>query len=159
MPELPEVETICRGFAKKTRLVDCTFLKVTVGEKPLLWQSSTETDLKDWVEGRRLDRLERHGKHLLFYLEGGVILRIHLGMTGRLCLKTPPLDYDPYIRLTFRIDDKDKPFWVFHDVRRFGQVRVFPPGDDPLENIGPEPFSQEVTSKWLSNQAQGSPAN
>ncbi len=154
MPELPEVETICRGFAPQ--LVDRSFLEVTVGEKPLLRQSSTEKDLKERVEGKRLSRLERHGKYLLFCLEGGATLRIHLGMTGRLCLESRPLTNDSYIRLTFLLDDKEKPYLLFHDVRRLGQVRVFQPGDDPLENIGPEPFSQEVTNNWLANQAEGS---
>jgi formamidopyrimidine-DNA glycosylase len=45
----------------------------------------------------------------------------------------------------------------FQDTRRFGQVLVFPPGEDPppLARVGPEPFSRKVTPAWLAEQARG----
>ncbi len=83
MPELPEVEVIRQGLAP--RLVGRRFLAVHKGEKKLRRESSL-LRLQRLVVGRRLTALKRRGKYLLFQLEGGATLVIHLGMTGRLLL-------------------------------------------------------------------------
>lgn len=35
------------------------------------------------LDGRRLDGIDAHGKNLVFHFEGGVVLRAHLGASGR----------------------------------------------------------------------------
>jgi len=152
MPELPEVEVIRRGLVPV--LVGRRFLAVKVGAKRLRQQSSPQ-ELRRWVLGRRLESLRRRGKYLLFDLEGGVTLLIHLGMTGRLLagpLPSPPL---PHVHLVFQLEGGLDLF--FQDIRRFGQVLVFPPGVDPppLAQVGAEPFSRKVTPAWLLEQARG----
>ncbi|MCK9376170.1 MAG: bifunctional DNA-formamidopyrimidine glycosylase/DNA-(apurinic or apyrimidinic site) lyase [Syntrophobacterales bacterium] len=152
MPELPEVEVIRRGLAPL--LEGRRFLGLEVGDKRLRQQSTPE-ELRRWVVGHRLVKLERRGKYLRFDLEGGATLLIHLGMTGRLLagpLPTPPL---PHIHLVFQVEGGINLY--FQDVRRFGQVLVFPPGvkPAPLEQVGAEPFSPEVTAAWLLAQARG----
>ena len=87
MPELPEVEVIRRGLAPV--LVGRRFLAVQVGAQRLRQQSSPQ-ELRRWLLGRRLEGLRRRGKYLVFDLEGGVTLLIHLGMTGHLLLGPPP---------------------------------------------------------------------
>jgi formamidopyrimidine-DNA glycosylase len=152
MPELPEVEVIRRGLAPL--LVGRRFLAVQVGDKRLRQQSSPQ-ELRRWVPGRRLDNLRRRGKYLLFDLEGGVTLLIHLGMTGRL-LAGPPLSPPlPHVHLVFQMDGGLD--LVFQDIRRFGQALVFPPGvaPPPLARVGAEPFSRKVTPAWLAEQARG----
>jgi formamidopyrimidine-DNA glycosylase len=174
MPELPEVEVIRRGLAP--RVAGRLFLDVVVGDKPLRRQSPP-AELRRWLIGRRIVRLERRGKHLLFHLEGGPTLLIHLGMTGRLLLlpasasgfsltenrkpKTenginpPPSPALPHVHLQFRLDGGL--ILAFQDARRFGQVEVFPPGEVPaqLAQVGREPFSRSVTAQWLASQAEG----
>jgi formamidopyrimidine-DNA glycosylase len=151
MPELPEVEVIRRGLAP--RLVGRRFLTVAVGDKALRQASSPE-DLARWLPGRRLEGLTRRGKYLVFRLEGGVTLLIHLGMTGRLLLGVPR-HHEPHVHLFFTLEDGLT--LAFQDVRRFGQVLVFPPGAPPapLEQVGREPFSRRVTPEWLAEVAQG----
>jgi len=152
MPELPEVEVIRRGLAPV--LMGRRFLAVKVGAKRLRQQSSP-AELRRWVPGRRLEGLRRRGKYLLFDLEGGVTLLIHLGMTGRLLtgpIPSPPL---PHVHLVFQLEGGLQ--LSFQDTRRFGQVLVFPPGVDPppLAQVGAEPFSRHVTPAWLAEQARG----
>ena len=152
MPELPEVEVIRRGLVPL--LVGRRFLAVSMGHKRLRQQSSLE-ELRRWVKGRRLDNLRRRGKYLLFDLEGGATLLIHLGMTGHLLAgphPSPPLDH---VHLVFQIEGGLD--LLYQDVRRFGQVLVFPPGvtPAPLAQVGAEPFSRKVTPAWLLEQAQG----
>ncbi len=152
MTELPEVEVIRRGLAP--RLVGQRFLAVTVSGKPLRQQSPL-SELQAWLPGRQLIRLRRRGKYLLFVLEGGVTLLIHLGMTGRLLMGPhPDLTTLPHVHLKFTLENGLEV--VFQDVRRFGQVLVFPPGKHvrPLDQVGREPFSRTVTPAWLAAQAE-----
>jgi formamidopyrimidine-DNA glycosylase len=152
MPELPEVEVIRRGLAPL--LVGRRFLAVQVGSKRLRQQSSSQ-ELRHWLVGRRLESLRRRGKYLVFNLEGGATLLIHLGMTGRLLTGPIPSPPPPHVHLVFRMEGGLDLF--FQDVRRFGQVLVFPPGVDPppLAQVGAEPFSRKVTPAWLAEQARG----
>jgi formamidopyrimidine-DNA glycosylase len=152
MPELPEVEVIRRGLVP--RLVGRRFLGVTVGEKRLRQQSPPQ-ELRRWLSGRLLTKLRRRGKYLVFDLEGGVTLLIHLGMTGRLLVAEPPCPALPHIHLKFQMEGGLE--LLYQDVRRFGQVLVFPPGvaPGPLAAVGVEPFSRKLTAAWLFDQARG----
>jgi formamidopyrimidine-DNA glycosylase len=152
MPELPEVEVIRRGL--EPVLVGRRFLAVHMGDKRLRQQSSLRT-LRRWIPGRRLLSLRRRGKYLLFDLEGGATLLIHLGMTGRLLIGAPPSPSLPHVHLVFQLEEGLE--LLFQDTRRFGQVLVFPPGVEPppLAQVGAEPFSRQVTPAWLARQAQG----
>ncbi len=152
MPELPEVEVIRRGLAPL--LKGRRFLAIQVGKQRLRQQSSPR-ELRRWVLGRRLESLRRRGKYLVFHLEGGVTLLIHLGMTGRLLTGPPPSPPLPHVHLVFQLEGGLDLF--FQDTRRFGQVLVFPPGADPtpLAQVGAEPFSRKVTPAWLLAQARG----
>jgi formamidopyrimidine-DNA glycosylase len=152
MPELPEVEVIRRGLIPL--LVGRRFLTVKAGDKHLRQQSPLQ-ELKRWVQGRRLVNLRRRGKYLLFDLEAGVTLLIHLGMTGRLLAGPPTSPAPDHIHLTFQIEGGLN--LLYQDVRRFGQVLVFPPGvtPAPLALVGAEPFSRKVTQAWLFKRAQG----
>jgi formamidopyrimidine-DNA glycosylase len=151
MPELPEVEVIRRGLAPV--LVGRRFLAVQVGANRLRQQSSPQ-ELRRLIPGRRLESLRRRGKYLLFDLEGGVTLLIHLGMTGRLLAGPPPSPPLPHVHLVFHLEGGLDLF--FQDVRRFGQVLVYPPGEvpPPLAQVGAEPFSRKVTPAWLLEQAR-----
>lgn len=151
MPELPEVEVIRRGLAP--RLVGRRFLSVQVGDRRLRQASSPE-DLARWLAGRRLVSLRRRGKYLIFHLEGEVRLLVHLGMTGRLLLGDP-FHQELHVHVVFTLEGGLT--LAFQDVRRFGQVLVYPPGQPllPLANVGREPFSRRVTAEWLAATARG----
>ncbi|MHB8069391.1 MAG: bifunctional DNA-formamidopyrimidine glycosylase/DNA-(apurinic or apyrimidinic site) lyase [Desulfobaccales bacterium] len=151
MPELPEVEVILRGLAP--RLQNRRILAVAVGEKRLRRESSPG-EFTRWLPGRSILDLERRGKYLLFHLEGGVTLLMHLGMTGRLLLRPAASPALPHAHLLFQLEGGLQ--LVFQDVRRFGQALVFPPGvaPAPLSQVGREPFSRQVTPRWLAQEAR-----
>ncbi len=152
MPELPEVEVIRRGLS--ACLVGRRFLRVAVGEKSLRRQSPAG-ELERWLLGRRLVALRRRGKYLLFALEDGGTLLVHLGMTGHLLLRPERLPNLPHVHLSFQLEGGHN--LIYQDVRRFGQVLVFPPGTapPPLAEVGREPFSRGATPQWLGAQARG----
>jgi formamidopyrimidine-DNA glycosylase len=152
MPELPEVEVIRRGLAPV--LVGHRFAGVRLGRHRLRRQSGL-LEFDRWVVGRTLEAITRRGKYLLFHLEGKATLLVHLGMTGRLLLGPGGDKPAPHVHLTFRFDDGV--LLRFQDVRRFGQILVFPPGQypEPLDTLGLEPFSQRATPAWLLSLARG----
>jgi formamidopyrimidine-DNA glycosylase len=67
MPELPEVETIARGLDK--RVAGDTVESVWIGsrQQPL---KSPAGDIASALEGKRIVRVHRAGKHIVFDLEG-----------------------------------------------------------------------------------------
>jgi formamidopyrimidine-DNA glycosylase len=77
-------------------------------------------------------------------------------MTGRLLVGPPTVQKGlPHIHLKFAFEDGQE--MLFQDVRRFGQVLVFPPKAPvpPLLQAGREPFSRTVTPAWLAATARG----
>lgn len=139
-----------------SRLVGRRFVQVSVGEKSLRRQSPAR-ELKRWLVGRKIMDLSRRGKYLIFALEGGATLLVHLGMTGHLLLGSEdrPLPPLPHVHLFFQVEGGLE--LIYQDVRRFGQVLIYPPGvePDPIKEVGREPFSREVTPRWLASRARG----
>ena len=66
MPELPEVETIARGLAK--RVVGDVIESVWLGSKPEPLKSSAQ-EIATTLEGARIQSVRRVGKHIVFDLE------------------------------------------------------------------------------------------
>jgi formamidopyrimidine-DNA glycosylase len=91
-------------------------------------------------------------------------LVIHLGMTGALSFgSAPDVDGDPYLRAWWRLEATDgrngpapEETLLFHDVRRFGRIRVVTAGEyhgiPALAAAGPEPFDPDLDGKllWLN---------
>jgi formamidopyrimidine-DNA glycosylase len=67
MPELPEVETIARGLAK--RVTGDVIESVWLGSKPQTFKSRP-AEIAAALEGRRISEVRRMGKHIVFELEG-----------------------------------------------------------------------------------------
>jgi len=138
MPELPEVETVARDL--RTLLVGRTLVGLTRSRKAL-----RQSWLKAWeakLARRRVEAIHRRGKWLLVELDGGAVLLVHLGMTGRFTVVAPAADVEPHTHLVFRLDNEHE--LRFRDARRFGSVTYFP--DRPsweaflAPRLGPEPW-------------------
>lgn len=84
MPELPEVEAYLDAL--RPRIVDRTLEAVRVRSPSLL--RTVDPPLRD-AFGRRVTRLERLGKRLVWWLEGDLALVIHLMVSGRLQERKP----------------------------------------------------------------------
>ncbi len=154
MPELPEVETIRRqleGVLGGRRVTEA-------GSHP----SAKFTPARD-VTGARLLTAGRRGKFLLLGTDDGRELVIHLGMTGALSFHpSPDVDADPHLRAWWRLapadgqDGQATETLLFHDVRRFGRIRVVLAGAyqgiPALAAAGPEPFDPDLDGRqlWLN---------
>ena len=156
MPELPEVETIRRQLEPK--LIDAAI--VDAGAH---WSAKFMPALD--AVGTEIVGARRRGKYLLLTLDpgadGGPLreLVVHLGMTGRLAVHEPgsglALDdpaTEPHLRAWWRLDDGR--VLTFHDIRRFGRIRVVVKGDysdiPTLHALGPEPWDPDFNGKHLA---------
>ncbi|MBN1470309.1 MAG: bifunctional DNA-formamidopyrimidine glycosylase/DNA-(apurinic or apyrimidinic site) lyase [Syntrophaceae bacterium] len=74
MPELPEVETLCRQLRKK--ICGRPILASEVYDEKLAGIKNTK--------GRNVSAVERRGKTINVFLNNGNLISIHLRMTGRL---------------------------------------------------------------------------
>src|SRR5271166_4655860 len=85
MPELPEVETVVRGLARALTGKRLTRLELA---RPDL-RSAFPKGLAQRLENRRVERFARRAKYILMQVEGGGVLILHLGMSGRLIIAPP----------------------------------------------------------------------
>ncbi len=141
MPELPEVETVRRALE---RTIKGRSIESVAVFHPRMIQGDLE-HFRNLVEGRRIERLSRRGKYLLFIL-GEVAMLSHLRMEGKYYLKpagTPPEKHE---HVVFTFTDG----WAlhYHDVRKFGTFEAVPMHsleDVPaLKKLGPEPAELDL---------------
>jgi len=129
MPELPEVENVVRSLrphVELRRILDARFLSpLAAGGRP--------DQLAACLAGRRIERLRRLGKFLVFDLDQGV-MTIHLRMTGQLLAAAHP---GPHTRLILEFD---RGALLFDDIRQFGRVTWSPDLPPNVAALGPEPF-------------------
>ena len=124
MPELPEVETIARGVDERLRgdRIETTWFS----EKPEPFKSSPQLMAKE-LPGRRIDRVHRVGKHIVFDLADrpgvpGLQWIVHLGMTGRLLVADPATPVPPHTHGILHLASGRELRFV--DPRRFGRMAL-----------------------------------
>ncbi len=146
MPELPEVETLRREL--EPRLTGRTIV-----ESGSHW-STKFTPAVEAIDAT-IAEVDRRGKFLLLRLVDQRELIVHLGMTGTLSFRAAlPDPDDSYLRAWWRLAesaDAEAETLLFHDVRRFGRIRIVRTGDytsiPTLHHAGPEPWDPALTPK------------
>lgn len=155
MPELPEVEVTRRALAPyvEGRLVR----SVQVRDRRLRWPIPAR--LSATLSGRRLLRLDRRGKYLLWRFAHGTLIS-HLGMSGswRLYLTVPP---PPGVHAHADIEFTGRRTARLTDPRRFGALLWHPRvrGDVTahplLAHLGKEPFEEDFDAAFLHTATRG----
>ena len=140
MPELPEVETVARDL--RGRIVGASIVDAsTFWDRTL--RGTSPVEFVSGVAGRRIEGVSRRGKQVVIELSGDAFLTIHLKMTGQLFVVPQGGPPDPYVRLLLELDDGRE--IRFRDIRKFGRVGLYVPGDDPFVAVGPEPLDDAFT--------------
>jgi formamidopyrimidine-DNA glycosylase len=152
VPELPEVETIRRQLAPLLEGRVITALEIS---DPRWCAPLDPGALRDAVEGRRVEALQRRGKYFIWALEDDVFLLGHLRMTGTLLYDPPP--GAPYERVRFALDDGHE--LRFCDPRRFGtgELAIGVEARDAFldARLGIEPQGDALTGASLRALARG----
>ena len=149
MPELPEVETTCRGIAP--HIVGRTVREAIVREPRLRWPVPAK--LNRLISGARFLSVSRRAKYCLLVTERGTLM-VHLGMSGSLRIMpadTPPLFHD---HIDVVLDDGR--CLRYHDPRRFGSFHWLESQQHPLlDHLGPEPLSDTFNGAYLYERSRG----
>ncbi|HAA92163.1 MAG TPA: DNA-formamidopyrimidine glycosylase [Rhodospirillaceae bacterium] len=154
MPELPEVETVCAGLRPA---LEGQRLENVIQRRPDLrfpFPDNFTTDLT----GRRVQSVRRRAKFILIHLDGGLVLMIHLGMSGRMILfpaNPPPPGRHDHVEFLAENGTTIR----FSDVRRFGFMDLIPienlDSHPMLRELGPEPLSEEFNVEMLNDKLHG----
>jgi formamidopyrimidine-DNA glycosylase len=125
MPELPEVETIARGLAK--RVTDDVIESVWLGSHPQPLKS-TAHEIAAVLDHTRIVAVRRMGKHIVFDLAKKKARApkaqwiVHLGMTGRLQVCEPGAEILKHTHAIVKLASGRELRFV--DPRRFGRLSV-----------------------------------
>ncbi len=154
MPEMPEVETIRRTLTDKVtgkRIVAVDMLL------PRLVKWPAPEEFQAVVTDTVITRLDRRGKYLLFYLDNGRVMVVHLRMTGRLCFVTPGTPPDRFTRIVFNLEGGNA--LLYADSRTLGTLYALPADElwriSGLATLGPEPLSAEFTPEYFRESIAG----
>jgi formamidopyrimidine-DNA glycosylase len=154
MPELPEVETTCRGitpYVKKQQVEH-----VVVRQASLRWP--VPRNIKQKLKDQTIQDVRRRAKYLLFKTDTGHLI-IHLGMSGSLRMVDNNIAANKHDHIDIIFPNKTL---RFHDPRRFGAVlwtSKDPAQHKLLKNLGPEPLSDKFTGEHLHQLAHGKKIN
>ncbi len=139
MPELPEVETVCRGLSKE--ILGNTFT-MAANLRPNLRIPFPE-NFSSLIEGKKIKSIKRRSKYILINLDDSTTMIVHLGMSGKLVIYNNfQNSRQKHDHAVFRFDNNKE--MVFNDPRRFGLITIS--NTNSLEqnaliaNLGPEPL-------------------
>lgn len=147
MPELPEVETVCRSL--RPHLLGRTVEQVIVLEHRLRIPVRSE-DLRR-LAGKRVNAIRRIAKYILLELSGDTVWLFHLGMSGKLICapaRSPRRKHDHIVAMLGGGVELR-----YHDPRRFGLSLVAQGGTvselPQLRQLGIDPFDPALSADYL----------
>ena len=151
MPELPEVETVCRALSKVIK--NSTIKKIEFYRKDLRWQ--VKNNLEVTLKNNIFIDPYRRGKYILIPTNTDKIFLIHLGMSGQIRIKKKDI-VQKHDHMRMIVENNNKHFVVtYNDSRRFGYIDLFKKKELRehflLSKIGVEPLGRELTTEYLQN--------
>lgn len=153
MPELPEVETVCRGLNQVTSGLTITGAKILLPrtlaypESPFIFEQE--------IKSEKIVKWHRRGKYLLAELSHSW-LGVHLRMTGQLLWVKTDSQLQKHTRVRLFFNDNQELRFV--DTRTFGKFWWLPNNLDPetiitgLLKLGTEPFSEDFSDEYLKKK-------
>lgn len=169
MPELPEVETVCRGLAP--HLEGRRIFRVVQRRPDLRFPFPDNFPAR--LEGRRIEKIDRRSKYILIRLEGDLHWMVHLGMSGRFTVNPKPGDRassgqmghnsgwelaGKHDHVTVELEDGG--IVTYNDPRRFGFMDLIEGQEglaahSMLADLGPEPLWDEFNDIYFSGVLKG----
>jgi len=159
MPELPEVETIVRDLNKEVQ--GWTFFDVWTDFKKIIKKPKRFLQFKKELKNKKIKKVRRRAKNILFDLSEWKTLLIHQKMTGHLLVGQwqfkngkwlPPAGplsekFNTFIHLLFTF--KNTRMLALSDLRKFSKVELWDTkeldGSEYVKKLGPEPLDKNFT--------------
>ena len=150
MPELPEVETSLRDLEPLLR-------ERTVAAAQVTWQRTIATPMLDEflarIVGQRFVGFTRRGKYMIFQMEGGDYLIVHLRMPGRLSVEAGDAAADAHTHVLLTLDDGNT--LHFRDPRKFGRMWLVQNPSTVVGALGPEVWDRSFSVAALAKMLAG----
>lgn len=150
LPELPEVETTCRGI--EPHLVGVRVLKVVIRQPKLRWPVPMALQVE--LSGEVISSIKRRGKYLIFHSRLGSLIS-HLGMSGSFRILSNSAAPKKHDHVDFILENGKT--LRYNDPRRFGCI-LWEKGDayqhPLLSGLGPEPLSAEFNKDVLFKKSR-----
>ena len=162
MPELPEVETTVKGL--KSKVLNRAFVDVWSDWEKTIKKPKLFKDFKKHIKGKKILKIWRRAKNIIFDLSGGYSLLVHQKMTGHLLYGTWNIKHgtwapagnknleDPmnkFLHLIFFLNDGK--MLALSDLRKFAKVELQKTDEllnsKEFKNLGPEPLEKDFTFK------------
>jgi formamidopyrimidine-DNA glycosylase len=142
MPEWPEMENYRKLLAE--RVTDQKISRVEVNREKTI--NEPEDLFRSSLTGRRILFLERRGKHLVFHLDDGTRLLLHLMLGGWLAygIEGPRADSEFQVIIGFENGEN-----VYFGGLRLGYLHRLSAKETnaQLKNLGPDPFDPRLTQE------------
>jgi len=143
MPELPEVEEAMQRL--RAAVEGRTIARAKAVHPALLRQFPDATARR--LRQRRIERVERRGKHQLIHLADGSVLHAHFRMNGDWLLSSTS---DPIHRFTRAfVELTDGTRIELNDSRALSALSLHPKGSNPLPDLGIEANDPQMTGSYL----------
>jgi len=152
MPELPEVEAVCRKLRQSA--LGATLISSHIERRRITAPLDPE-EAEGLISGRTIERVDRRGKNILIALSGGITMRVHLRMTGNLYVIP-----DRRLRVAgssawFELQDGRG--LLFEDTRGLGSLTIHDAAGlrKLLDGLGTEPLSRQFTAEAFLQSTAG----
>jgi formamidopyrimidine-DNA glycosylase len=149
VPELPEVESVRRRLEKALR--GKRIRRAAAPPDPIVLEGTSPERLAQALRGRRIESVQRKGKHFFFALDLRPWPLFHFGMTGWFHVDREDRD-EPrrFQRLVIEVEGGTRV--VFTDPRRFGRIRLSqdPLAEPPLSRLGFDVLDELPTAAVLA---------
>jgi formamidopyrimidine-DNA glycosylase len=147
--ELPEVEVMRRDLERDVvgRRIKTTDVKGTKNAMRVIRRHAKRKDFTSRLDGRKIAKIERRGKYLLFHLDSGDVLVVHFGMSGQLQRGTGRVPLAPHTHVVFTFQQGGDLRFV--DPRTFGEMFMATADEvgkvKELQHIAIDPLDQVFT--------------
>ena len=167
MPELPEVEVVKRSLDRKIQNLIIKKVKINDGN---LRYKVNKVEISKLI-GKKIKKIARRSKFLIFEFGQDKLMLVHLGMTGKFFFinknkkkfKTS-FYYDldikkdsKYDRVIFIFKDNQK--LIYNDMRKFGFIKFLDvkkyKQNLHIKNLGPEPLKKKFNQIYFKNYIAG----
>lgn len=149
MPELPEVETVLKAI-QNSGIIGSPISQIEI-KKEFHLKETTPDKFTSGLLGKTIEKVERKGKWLFFYLDNLVLIS-HLRMTGKYFFSENHLKS----ALVFHFANGKK--LIYCDPRGFGVFYLQPLESfhslHPYKEIGPDLIQDEVSVDYLTSRFQ-----
>jgi formamidopyrimidine-DNA glycosylase len=143
MPELPEVERAARALSRVALGKAIASVKAI---HPALKRKLSPAQARS-VRGRKVDRIERRGKHQLLHLDNGATLVVHFRMNGDWEIGTTDDSLDRYARAVIDLADGTRISLV--DRRALSSITLDKKGASSLPKLGREASDPALDADYL----------